>query len=251
VTTYVYDGLNMVTEYTGSSTVRSKYVFGLGLDEPLSIDQAGSLYYYHQDSLGSVNRLTNASGSVARTYSYDSFGKITSQTGTLDQPFTFTGREYDPETGLYYYRARYYDPKAGRFISKDPIGFMGGDVNLFRYVGNDPGNWVDPEGLRWWAGAGIVTNQTSQPITVTGDTRSGKQGSVTIRPGESYNFNIAWIKGIIAAIIAGNMNPFDNILVDPDSVKTQNGEIPKITPYPWNEVIIVPSKHLINRGNCP
>jgi len=84
---------------------------------------------------------------VARTYRYDSFGRIISQTGTLDQPFTFTGREYDPETGLYYYRARYYDPKAGRFISKDPIGFGGGDLNLFRYVGNDPANFTDPSGL--------------------------------------------------------------------------------------------------------
>jgi YD repeat-containing protein len=65
----------------------------------------------------STNCLTPP-GMWARTYSYDSFGKISAQTGTLDQPFTFTGREYDPETGFYYYRARYYDPKAGRFISK-------------------------------------------------------------------------------------------------------------------------------------
>jgi RHS repeat-associated protein len=134
VTTFVYDGLNMVTDYTGLWTVRSKYFFGLGLDEPLSIDQSSNLYYYQQDGLGRVNRLTNASVSMARTHSYDSFGKNTSRTGTLDQPFAFTGRDYDPETGLYYYRARYYDPKAGRFISKDPIGFGGGDVNLFRHV---------------------------------------------------------------------------------------------------------------------
>jgi RHS repeat-associated protein len=146
VTTYVYDGLNMVADYTGLWTVRSKYVFGLGLDEPLSVDQGGNLYYYHGDGLGNVNELTDGSGNVAKTYRYDSFGKISAQTGSLDQPFAFTGREYDAETGLYYYRARYYDPKAGRFISKDPIGFGGGDVNLFRYVGNDPGNWVDPNG---------------------------------------------------------------------------------------------------------
>jgi RHS repeat-associated protein len=147
VTTFVYDGLNMVADYTGLWTVRSKYVFGLDIDEPLSVDQGGSLYYYHGDGLGSVNELTDVSGNTVKTYRYDSFGKITAQTGTLDQPFAFTGREYDSETGLYYYRARYYDPKVGRFISKDPIGFWGGDVNLFRYVWNDPINWVDPEGL--------------------------------------------------------------------------------------------------------
>ena len=62
--------------------------------------------------------------------------------------YTFTGREYDPESGLYFYRARYYDPRAGRFLTKDPIGFLGGDVNLYRYVWNSPTNWVDPEGLQ-------------------------------------------------------------------------------------------------------
>ncbi len=148
MTTSIYDSLNMVAAYNGLWTVRSKYVFGRGLDEPLSVDQGGNVYYYHTDGLGSVNELTDTSGNTTKTYRYDSFGKITAQTGGLDQPFTFTGREYDVETGPYYYRARYYDPKAGRFISKDPIGFWGGDVNLFRYVGNDPENWVDPLGLQ-------------------------------------------------------------------------------------------------------
>jgi RHS repeat-associated protein len=73
--------------------------------------------------------------------------------GEVKQSYGFTGREWDKETGLYYYRARYYDPKGGRFISKDPIGFEGGDVNLYRYVGNDPVDWVDPSGL--FCGSGI------------------------------------------------------------------------------------------------
>ncbi|MCK9506776.1 MAG: RHS repeat-associated core domain-containing protein, partial [Porticoccaceae bacterium] len=67
--------------------------------------------------------------------------------GALEQPFGFTGREFDPETGLYFYRARYYDPMEGRFISKDPLGFAAGDVNLFGYVQNNPENWIDPLGL--------------------------------------------------------------------------------------------------------
>ena len=65
----------------------------------------------------------------------------------FSQPYGFTGREYDSETGLYYYRARYYDPTAGRFISEDPIGFAGGDVNLYRYVQNNPVMFIDPYGL--------------------------------------------------------------------------------------------------------
>src|SRR3989338_1217913 len=63
------------------------------------------------------------------------------------QPYAWTGREYDIESGFYYLRNRYYDPRTGRFITKDPIGFTGGDVNVYGYVGNNPVNWVDPWGL--------------------------------------------------------------------------------------------------------
>jgi RHS repeat-associated protein len=91
--------------------------------------------------------LTDSTGSVVNSYIYKSFGEIYSQTGAVQQSFTFTGREFDPESGFYYYRARYYDPKSGRFFTKDPIGFGGGDVNLFRYVGNNPVNWIDRSGL--------------------------------------------------------------------------------------------------------
>ncbi|KUG23353.1 rhs family protein [hydrocarbon metagenome] len=79
-----------------------------------------------------------------QTYTYDSFGNITIS-GSISQPFTYTGREYDSETGMYFYRARYYDPKIGRFVTKDPIGFEGG-INVYAYVENNPVNTVDPEG---------------------------------------------------------------------------------------------------------
>jgi RHS repeat-associated protein len=68
--------------------------------------------------------------------------------GNINQPYTYTSREYDAETGMYFYRARYYDPKAGRFVTKDPIGFVGGDVNLYGYVLNNPVRGVDPLGLK-------------------------------------------------------------------------------------------------------
>jgi RHS repeat-associated protein len=88
-------------------------------------------------------------GHKVQQYAYDSFGniKFTPFPHWIKQPYTYTGREFDHETGLYYYRARYYDPKAGRFVTKDPIGFDGGDYNLFVYVGNNPVNFVDPMGL--------------------------------------------------------------------------------------------------------
>jgi RHS repeat-associated protein len=80
------------------------------------------------------------------TYAYDAWGKVTNRTGNTVQPFSYTGRE-DDGTGLYNYRARYYEPSIGRFTQQDPIGLKGGDSNIYRYVGNNSTNLVDPLGL--------------------------------------------------------------------------------------------------------
>jgi len=105
-------------------------------------------YYYHADGLGSITGLSDATGTMVQTYGYDAFGNVTvSGSGNVAQPFMFTGREYDAETSMYFYRARYYDPTVGRFVTKDPIGFGGGDYNLYGYVGNNPINFSDPDGL--------------------------------------------------------------------------------------------------------
>ncbi len=93
--------------------------------------------------MGSITGIIDSSGNLVQTYRYDSFGNILNQTGTLEQPFTFTGREFDEETGLYYYRARYYDPRIGRFLQQDPIW----NNNLYSYCGNNPLNLIDPYGL--------------------------------------------------------------------------------------------------------
>jgi len=147
-TKYLYDGPNILYQYDGSNNITARYIHNLGIDDPLGVVIGGQVYVYHKDTLGSIRTITNSSKAVVNTYTYDSFGNVT-QTGTLNQPYAYTGREYDSETGLYYYRARYYDPKIGRFISKDPIGFAGGDVNLYAYVLNNPINRIDPFGLDW------------------------------------------------------------------------------------------------------
>jgi RHS repeat-associated protein len=84
---------------------------------------------------------------IVQRYAYDAFGMVTASNPEFENAYTYTGREWDKEIGLYYYRARYYDPMEGKFISKDPIGFAGGDVNLYRYVQNRPINLADPSGL--------------------------------------------------------------------------------------------------------
>ena len=83
---------------------------------------------------------------MANSYVYDSYGRTLTVFESTPQPFTYTGRELDSESGLYYYRARYYDAQTGRFLSEDPIRFDGGDGNLYRYVRNNPVNLIDPQG---------------------------------------------------------------------------------------------------------
>lgn len=111
---------------------------------PVSSAVAGSTLYYHQDGLGTVTELTDTNGSVAKAY--DAYGNLLESPGTVEQPYTYTGRELDAETGLYYYRARYYDPTTGRFLQKDPIFNPG--FQIYGYVEGIPTLFVDPYGLR-------------------------------------------------------------------------------------------------------
>ena len=134
-------------EYDGANVLQARYTHGPGIDEPIAVTKGGATYFYHQDGLGTVTDLTDSTGATAKSYSYDAYGNILESPGTIEQPYTYTGRELDSESGLYYYRARYYDPTSGRFLQKDPIGFLGKDVNLYRYADNDPVDLGDPGGL--------------------------------------------------------------------------------------------------------
>lgn len=145
-TNYLYDGRDLVEEVDSSGNALARYTQGLSLDEPLAELRSSVTSYYEQDGIGSVSALSNYSGALASTYTYDAFGGLAASTGTLTNPFRYTGREFDSETGIYQYRARYYDTSIGRFISQDPIGFRGG-ANFYRYVFNSPTGLVDPWGL--------------------------------------------------------------------------------------------------------
>jgi RHS repeat-associated protein len=140
-TAYVYDGTDARLEYASGSLVAS-YVGAGNVDRPLEMTRGGNSYYYLQNFQGSVTGLTDASGSVAATYSYDSFGVPTSTPPAVTNPFTYTGREYDAKSGLYYNRARYYEPTTGSFISQDPIR----TGQPYAYAGGDPVDFSDPSG---------------------------------------------------------------------------------------------------------
>jgi RHS repeat-associated protein len=125
-----------------------RYLQGPGVDQVLAQEQAGNVSWMLTDHLGTVRDLVNNSGSVVNHFTYDSFGKVLSaMPGGVDTRYKFTGREFDGETGLYYYRARYFDANVGRFIGQDPISFSAGDSNLYRYVGNSPLMATDPSGM--------------------------------------------------------------------------------------------------------
>src|SRR5258708_337937 len=146
-TNYLYDGLNLLEEVDQSGNVLARYTQGASVDEELSELRASTTSCYQADGLGSITSLSNGTGALANTYAYDSFGKLTASTGTLTNPLQFTGREFDQETGIHYYRMRYYDPNSGRFISEDPAAFDLRWPNLYPYVNNSPTGLVDPSGL--------------------------------------------------------------------------------------------------------
>jgi RHS repeat-associated protein len=167
---FAYDGDNLVETVNASGGEVASYAQGPNIDEPLAMDRSGTIDYYEQDGLGSVTSLTASNGSVAQSYTYDSFGNQTASSGSLTNYFRYTGREFDKETNLYYYRARYYDPTTGRFLSEDPLRFgigptvrhsrsgwmshlmtpsalHGHSADFYAYVTNSPTNGTDPRGL--------------------------------------------------------------------------------------------------------
>jgi RHS repeat-associated protein len=143
---FVYDGANLIEESDTSGNMAARYAFGPGIDEPLAAYRGAASAFYEADGLNSITSLSGLSGNVSDSFVYDSFGNVASSTGSFTQPFRYTGREFDPETSLDYYRARYYDSAAGRFLSEDPLQFDGG-INFYRYVGNRPTQFTDAFGL--------------------------------------------------------------------------------------------------------
>ena len=143
VTSYLLDGDEEIAEYNGSTLLR-RYITGPGVDDRIAHLEVATATktYYHTNHQGSVMAMTDNVGNVTESMSYDEYGNGTPSTG---EQFGYTGRRFDPETGLYYYRARYYAPQLGRFLQTDPVGYKD-DIDLYTYTGNDPLDRTDPSG---------------------------------------------------------------------------------------------------------
>jgi RHS repeat-associated protein len=152
---YLYDSWREIEERRDNAV--QQYVYGMWIDEPLTLDKddnndgvVDQSFFYHQDGKTNVTALTNASGGLVQTITYDAYGRPSLGQSSIGNPYLFAGRRYDPETGLYYFRARFYDPARGRFVQRDPIGMWTDKANLgngYTYVGNNPLTWTDPLGL--------------------------------------------------------------------------------------------------------
>ena len=180
-TNYLYSGSDLIAEY-GAAWGLPTAQYLPGPDAPVERMTATGAQYYHADGLGSVVAATDQSGATAGTQRFDAWGNVIAATGTIPH-YGYTGREPD-ETGLVYYRARYYDPSVGRFIQRDPSGLQGG-INLYAYVGNNPVNLTDPSGLlpkTLFADAGAPSYYNGTTLTdVRGGFTSGGQSLVNTR----------------------------------------------------------------------
>jgi RHS repeat-associated protein len=161
---FVYDGNQISLVFDGAGSQTHRYLYGAGVDQILADETNGTVRWAVTDRLGSVTDVIDGQGVVLNHLVYDSFGHVVSQTdASVEFRYGYTGREFDQETGLDYYRARYYDSAVGRFISEDPLGFGAGDTNIYRYVGNSPTNWRDPSGLK----VTIIFDRSSGTLTLS------------------------------------------------------------------------------------
>jgi RHS repeat-associated protein len=152
------DSLYPVAELTGEGRVIAQFVYGSQSHVPDYMIKDGVTFRIVSDHLGSLRLVVNSeTGEIVQRMNYDAFGRVTLDTNPGFQPFGFAGGLYEYQTGLVRFGTRDYDPEAGRWTTKDPVGFRGGDANLYGYVLNDPINLIDPTGTDWIETTGSIS----------------------------------------------------------------------------------------------
>ena len=145
---YLWQDLTtLLAVYDANDNVKQRFEYSLS-HTPVSFTQSGQRYYIQTDHLGSPRVISSATGTVIKTLSYNSYGNVIEDSNpSFSIPFGFSGGLQDSDTGLVRFGYRDYDPETGRWTARDPIGFAGGDTNLYGYVLGDPVNFYDPDGL--------------------------------------------------------------------------------------------------------
>lgn len=218
---YIYDEFNrLVAELNSSGDLASHFVYATKSHCPDYMIQSGTKYKFVQDQLGSVIKVVNAStGAVASSLTYDEFGNVTASSSPNFQPFGFACGIHDHDVRLVRFGARDYDPETGRWTSKDPILFNGGDMNLYGYVLADPVNLIDPTGNNPLIAAPILGGVTGAIIGgISAGINGGNIGTGAwsgFVGGATAGLGLATGFGAGAAIFAGTLT---NVLTAlPDS----------------------------------
>lgn len=159
--------------------VRARYLFGTTLDEIIARYRPNEgTAWYLTDHLGSVRDIVDGAGQRIDHIDYDSFGVILAETNpAAGDRFKFTGREWNAELGLYYYRARMYTPATGRFMIEDRLGLVAQDTNLYRYVFNRPTTLTDPHGMSSTTGGAVIWGRL-KPHVIAGAVSGGIAGFI-------------------------------------------------------------------------
>jgi RHS repeat-associated protein len=168
-------------ELTGSAVTRT-YTYGLQrISENQVIDNVWTPSFYGYDGFGTVRQLTNTAGAVTDTFEYDAFGNAITHTGTTPNNYLYRGEQYDPDLGLYYLRARYYNPQTGRFMSRDPEDGNAIDprtLHKYLYAGGEPVDGVDPTGRMLFDYEEFTARREKEDIAAA-DALRGLMGCVT------------------------------------------------------------------------
>jgi RHS repeat-associated protein len=215
-TRYVYSGSQVVEEYEDEVLAR-RFVPGPGLDQPILMDNvsganAGS-YYYLRNRQGSVLALTDVDGNVVESYCYsaygtptlfDSSGQVLAQSA-YGNPYGYTGRRRDPESALWYYRNRYYSDRLGRFLTRDPAGYVDG-LDLYQYALGNPLAYTDPWGLSAKAGFSYwgVANAISSPVGALAGALVDRASAATDRAASQFLQSDIPGTNALAAYLAAN-----------------------------------------------
>jgi RHS repeat-associated protein len=211
---YIWDGDDLIAEVDGAGNRVVEYTYYPGVDQPHSQRRGTATSYYVQDFPGNVVGLVDGLNTLLNAYKYKPFGADDgSPTPIVGNALRYAAREFDSETGLYYIRARYYDPQLGRFISEDPIGLLGG-INLYAYAWNDPINARDPSGmgnpvgiavggLSVVARAALVAAMASALAIAARDIQQGRTAEMARMTGQGIMY--AW--ATVVAFVTGNGPP--------------------------------------------
>jgi RHS repeat-associated protein len=201
-TFFLYDREDVVAEVDPLAALQLQYVHGPGFDDPLRMVQNGQSYFYGFDGQANVVELKDTSGNAAALYDYDTFGNTAIQQGAIadSNPYRFTGRRYDSESGLYYYRARYLDPYSGRFTQIDPfpgISSLPITYNRYAYAWNNPINMIDPTGELPPPVIGVL-------VVVTGGITTGAADAffVATTGGTGSEIRTAFVAGFAGGAVA-------------------------------------------------